>query len=361
MWHPVLPQGPAFQQNIIPRTILRSDLHKYIPNALSPKANQAAKRWALTHKVHYGVRSNAGVAEWISDAGNSTIWGGKEKKSFFNVTTYLTDCSEPEGMRVDHTGNLVVACTDSGDVNIYNSGNTTGPATIVYQEDQFTSTNSIYYYPADAFEDTHGNIYATNLYGFNCNSTSCTFYPGNIAYWAAGSPNLAYPSGYITDTNAYEMYFGDIDGQGNCYVDGFNNSFVPFVDELPGCASGTGTNLGITLNFPGGVYTVSPTNKKKQMLSVLDQGSYGSGNDVLYIYKLPYTGTPLYTDYPPQNINKTCDPVAGGFDKKEKHIKIGDAGCHDADYGAVATNAWTQVFSADFSEPIDAAFNPSDK
>ena len=358
---PSLPVGQAFQRNIVPQHILRSDLFKYVPNVLSKKANENFKRWITTHHTRPGPRSSASVSEWISDDAANTIWGGYEKGNLFTVTTYLTDCSSPEGMRVDRSGNLVVACTNSGKVNIYSAGNTTGPANTVYAEDSVVSGTTTYYYPSDAFEDVHGNVYATNLYGFACNATTCTYIPGSIAYWPANSANGSLPTSYITDTNSYEMYFGDIDVHGNCYVDGERTSSSIYVDELPKCASNSNTSLGITLHFPGGVYVVSPRNKKKTMLSVIDQGTYGANNSMLYVYALPYTGTPLFSELLPQNVHDTCDPVAGGFDKNERHIKIGDAGCHDADYGVVATNSWTQVFSANFLQPIDAAFVPSDK
>jgi len=82
----------------------------------------------------------------------------------------------------------------------------------------------------------------------------------------------------------------------------------------------------------------------------------GAGNDTLMLYSLPYTGAIVYTDTPPQNQQKTCDPVAGGFDKKELHIKIGDAGCHVDEIRPVASNTWKIIYNTDFSVPIEGLF-----
>jgi hypothetical protein len=341
--------GPAFQHGLIPQIMTRAQVKAWRASVL-PKIVQehAFKYMATHHPVLPAKRDGGSVKEFIMDDGGY-IWAGKEKKSAFVISSYMTDCSGAEGGRVDQHGNLVVACTNTSSVNIYNAGNVTGPADTVLND---TSG----YYPADAFVDGAGNHYATNLYGFSCTTYYCYFYPGNIVEWYAGDATGSLPDQVITDPNMYEAYFGDIDASGNIYVDGFNNSFIPNVDMLH---SGVWSTLPITLNFPGGVYVVSPRTANPE-LSVLDQGCYGCGNDALYLYTLPAM-SPVATLNPPQNLTLTCDPVAGGYDKKEKHIKIGDAGCRAGDYGVLATNSWTQALNVNFSVPIDAAFVKSDK
>jgi hypothetical protein len=351
----VLHPGPAFQRNIIPQTLTRAQVQQLHPNVLQKQVYQNDLRWMQTHHPVLPDKKGKGKAptEWLMDD-SGYIWGIKGKK----VVTYLSDCSGAEGGVVDHSGRLVVACTNTSTVNIYNAGNTTGPADVVLNDTPG-------FYPAAAFEDTAGNVYATNLYGFACTTYSCQFYDGNIVRWNVGFANGAAPSASITDSNMYEVYFGDVDANGNCYIDGFNTaSFVPQVDEVSGCntASGTvtGTNLGIALEFPGGVYVVSPTSGSP-LLSVIDQGYYGSGQDALYLYNLGSYTSPIAIAYPPQNIQDLCDPVAGGYDKAENAIKIGDAGCHAADVGDPYTNKWKNILNINFDIPIDGAFIPSDK
>jgi hypothetical protein len=309
------------------------------------------------HVAHID-RSGAPKAWLMDDAGY--IWGLKDTKIHgplgTKIVTYLTDCSGAEGGIVDHLGRLVVACTNSGTVNIYNKGNYTGPANVVLDENTSTS----FYYPADAFEDANGNIYATNLfYYYDCNP-SCIFGDGNIAWWTkSNQANGAAPSGVYTDPNMYEGFFGDVDSSGNVYFDGFNQSFSPEVDEISNIMgpSATATNLGITLNFPGGIY-VTGSNK----LSVIDQGCYACGNASVTLYSLPYSGTivngPLV---PPQNASNTCDPIAGGYNKEEKKLLIGDAGCHVGDLDRFPSNYWKIDANNNFSVPIDGAFVSSDK
>ena len=243
-------------------------------------------------------------------------------------------------------------------MNIYNAGNTTGPADTVLDD---TSG----FFPADAFVDNAGNHYATNLYGFYCTTFSCFFSPGNIVEWFAGDASGSLPDQVITDPNLYEAYFGDIDASGNIYVDGVQSgTYATTVDMGLQPAGVPWSTLPISLQFPGGVYVVSPraasSKKGGPMLSVIDQGDYGLGNDALYLYSLPALGL-LHTLNPPQNLTPTCDPVAGGYDKKEKHLKIGDAGCRAGDYGKISSNTWTQALNVNFSSPIDAGVSPSDK
>jgi hypothetical protein len=182
--------------------------------------------------------------------------------------------------------------------------------------------------------------------------------------WNAGDPSGSKPDAVIADDNMYEVYFADIDAKGNCYLDGFDESYLPQVDELPGCTSASGTNLGISLAFPGGVYVREPNHGAD--LSVVDQGTDGSGKGVLYLYVLGSYKTPDYTSNPPQNIQHTCDPVAGGWSKDGDYILIGDSGCHAGDlatgfFGSGRSIVWESLLNINFNIPIDGAFVSSDK
>jgi hypothetical protein len=299
-------------------------------------------------------------AAWLTDAAGY-IWGLRNTLLHgppgTKIVTYLTDCSGAEGGIVDHAGRLVVACTDSGTVNIYKKGNYTGPADVVLS---LGDSADSFYFPAAAFEDANGNIYATNLYYYYDCEPSCIFGDGNIVWWTTSNQTSgALPSGTYTDPNMAEDYFADVDSSGNVYLDGFNQSFLPELDEISSIMepSASATDLGLTLNYPGGIY-VTGSNE----LSVIDQGCYGCGNASVTLYSLPYSGAvvtgPLV---PPQNASNTCDPVAGGYNKGEQKLLIGDAGCHVGDLARVPSAYWKLIVNNNFVTPIAGAFVSSDK
>lgn len=343
-------QGGVSAFAMPPQHMTRDQAAKWHPSVL-PKS--LAAKFAGKHFARPHIRAAGGSVTGfvMDDAGY--IWELHKKK----VVGYHNDCSGAEGGVVDHSGRLVVACTNTGTVNIYNAGNNNGSADVVLDEDTSTS----FAYPAAAFEDTAGNIYVTNLYGeSNCNPY-CTFDDGYVAWWTTSNQaSGATPSGQYTDPNTDEGFFGDVDASGNVYMDMENLSFTPEVDEISNIMTApSSTNLNISLEFPGGVYVVSPSSGSPE-LSIIDQGTYGSGADALYLYSLPGMSL-LYTDKPKQNLENLCDPVAGGYSSSEADISIGDAGCHSNDVGVVATNKWKDEANIDFDVPIDGAYATSDK
>lgn len=338
-----------------PATHLTRDQAAHLRVSVLPQG--ALEHARPAHAPH--IDGSGTPSAWLTDDAGY-IWGLKDTKlhgpSGTKIVTYLSDCSGAEGGIVDHGGRLVVACTNTGSVNIYNKGNYTGPANVVLNQD----TSSSFYFPGGAFEDSKGNIYTTNLYSYYDCSPSCIFAEGNIVWWkTSNQANGAYPSGAYTDPNMYEDFFADVDSRGKVYLDGFNQSFLPEVDRISGIrrSSASATDLGIALNFPGGIY-VTGSNE----LSVIDQGCYACGNASVTLYSLPFTGAivtgPLV---PPQNNTNTCDPIAGGYNYSKTKVLIGDAGCHAGDVGRIASGAWKNLFNGNFSTPIDGAFLNSDK
>ena len=334
--HP--PVSPAFQMNIIPKVMTRAQALKYMnPSAAIPRVHEMGMRYARTHrpdlsKIH---RDGKTPGLWLTDDAGY-IWGLK-KPGKGKVGTYLTDCSGAEGGVISPSGALVVACTNTSTVNVYNAGNNSGPADAVLDDTPG-------FYPAAAFTDAAGNIYATNLYGFSCTTYYCYFYPGNVVEWyTSNQGNGASPSATITDPNMYEVYFGTADASGNLYIDGFNNSFIPAVDQLH---NGNSIPLAISPHFPGGL-TVSNAGQ----LGVNDQGDYGSGDGSFTLYTLPSLGVAFQGAFP-QNLNLLCDPVAVNLDGANANAYSGDAGCHAAASLSIPGGTGGDALNINFDVPI---------
>jgi hypothetical protein len=231
-------------------------------------------------------------------------------------------------------------------VNVYAAGDS-GPATTVLE-------GTPDFYPADAFEDASGNVYATTLYGFECGSTYCYEYPGTVEEWPKGAASGSSPTNVYSDPNLFEVYFGDIAADGTIYLDGFNNSFYPEVDA---CTVASGalncTNTGIVVNFPGGINAL-----KSGEIGVNDQGEYGAGDANYTVYSTAYASQ--FSASFPQNLTNTCDAVSTGWNKSENEVGAGDAGCRAEAYLKTSGSSG-DILNINFSEPIGYAASPSDK
>jgi|SRR5579862_2889186 len=346
--------GGGNQIETLTKVMTREQVSKLHPSVL-PK--QLMEKLLLRHRPsHIKTDKAAKPSMVVTDDGGYIWWISKKGV----ITGYATDCSGAEGGIVDHQGRLIVACTNGSTINIYNKGNTTGPADVVLSD-----ANG--FYPAAAFEDKSGNIFATNLYGFTCGYYYCNGYNGDIVWWTTNnqSPGSS-PSGSFTDPNLAYDYFADVDANGNVYVDGEHCTYygvygcyydvaeVDTITNIMGSAP-TATNDNVALNFPGGISTMG-----NGQISVLDQGCYACGNSALYLYNaLP--GTPASTLNPPQNLFNFCDPVTGGYNKADASVLIGDPGCKAGQLGKVSSNTWKSVLNIDFYAPIGGGFLKSDK
>jgi hypothetical protein len=348
--------SPAFQMGIVPHMILRSELGKYNhPSAVRPSVAFAAQKFAKTHHVDLrgltkGYRPNASAVGVITDD-YGYIWIMNTK--FTVINSYLTDCSGAEGAKVDHNKNLWVACTNTGTVNEYAPGATS--ATMVLYDNPGGAT----YYTADVATDHNGNVYASSLYSFYCTTYYCYFYPGHVDYWT-NPTNGASPTGTVNDPNINEEgFFLDSDNAGtNVYVDyeSCGTTTCGFaLDQITNPTSATPTvttQLGYgSIQFPGGVYVAHSGN-----VLVNDQDTH------LITEYQPSPWTALGQLGPlPLNIFGSGDAVAGGPNKKETMLALGDASLHAADVGKVSTNSWTAKPNINFGLPIGGAFSPSDK
>jgi len=279
---------------------------------------------------------------------------------FSKITSYLTDCSGAEGLKVDHHKNLWVACTNTGTVNMYAPGATS--ATMVLN-DNYNLPAGYYFYTADVAVTSAGNVFASSLYAFYCTSVSCFFVPGQVSYWT-NPTNGASPTGQVADANInQEAFFLDTDAAGqNLYVDyyGCTNTYCGYgLDAIgnPTGATDTVTNeIAVNsgaLQFPGGVYVL---HKPAGTVAVNDQVTH-----LITVYQAsPWTAL-AQLGPTPTNIFGSGDAVTGIPNKKDTGLALGDASLHAADLGKVASNSWNAVPNINFSVPIGAGYIPSDK
>ena len=338
--------GPAFQR-VVPDVISRSQLHLTRPAAVPVTIQRRAGKIHVPAGVRKGFRHDGASNIYLTDDSGYIFQLNKKGTT---VLGYATDCSGAEGAKVDHSGNLWVACTNTSTVNEYTPASS-GTASLVLTD----NPGGIDYYTADVAVDNAGNVYATSLYAFSCTST-CFFYPGQVSKWSAPVTPSSVPV-TVADPNINEEgFFLDVDTAGNVYVDydSCGTSFCGYgLDQITG--SGVNNLISYTsgsIQFPGGVYVTQNGN-----VNLIDQIA---GTETQYIVS-PFgpAGFAVSIQY---NLQHGCDPVSGGWSKGDKKIGIGDAGCHALQLGkATNGNTLTGLANINFSLPIGAAFAPSDK
>jgi len=137
----------------------------------------------------------------------------------------------PQGLFVDSNRNLWVANTGGADVPVFARG-ATSPSNVLNDSGQF---------PVDVTVCPNGTVYVSNIFG---NSVG-----GNIAVYASGSTN---PTGSLVFPGEIENFFITCDASGNVFTTLLNGSGFGVVVEYAG-GSGSGTQLPISLLFPGGI------------------------------------------------------------------------------------------------------------
>ena len=220
--------------------------------------------------------------------------------------------------------------------------------------------NGVTYYPVDVTFDGAGNIYATNIVGLDCVSSSCTEEPGNVVVFLSNQSG-GYSGPYmISDANIdLGAYFLDTDDDGNVYVDyqGTSASCQGFgLDEIAGATGGnpTVTNLisvcSGQIQFAGGVYTSS----FQRQLNVLDQIT-----KVITEYPIAVgtVGSPVGVLGPVP----ADDPVAMGWNQADSQVAAGDTAEAAAASGSVPQNVWKRMAGKGFQAPIAVAYASSDK
>jgi hypothetical protein len=339
--------GQSLVQNSIPSRIAKAQRDVFRPQAIPRTFQRAHGKLHLPQGVHKGFRVDPKGSLFVSDD-SGYIFQMSVKGT--QLVGYVTDCSGAEGVKVDHAGNLWAACTNTSTVNEYAPGSSS--ATLVLND----TVSGAPYFDADVAFDTAGDVYAANLYSFFCSTSNCAFAPGNVVEWTAPVGPSSVPV-VVTDPNiSEEAYFLDTDASGNVYVD--YDSCISSVcgyglDQIgpSGPAALIPAGSG-TIQYPGGVYIGANGN-----LNLIDQ-------DLKTL--MQYTISPFapagFAIGITENVQNTCDPVAGGFNLGDKWLAIGDANCHAVQIGKAKNGSTlTARPNISFSAAIGAAFAPSDK
>lgn len=327
-------------------------------NTLAPVASLPATvhRSGVTHR-----QSSVGL--WVSNLGDSWIVGldatTHDFVSLLNVGQ--NGCMDPYGIKVDHSGNLWVACG-------FNSSMTNG---LVQEYAQNTSTPAASYNdagcnspctsynatPQDVAFDTNGHIFASNIDSNEC-VPSCTnnLYP--VVWWSTGAPN-APPNGIEDPNIIFSGGFLDVDSTGTVYTTGYGcigTACGYLLDKISNpITSPMVTNL-IPPSFAAnleGVYV-----SKNNVLNVVD----GTSRTIARYHLSPWTGVPFRTLGPTMlNGSNHGQPVAGGFDQTDAHMALGDVWGF-VDLGVVSSNNWSIHKGTNLQDlDIGAAYVPSDK
>ena len=275
----------------------------------------------------------SGPTIYVSDYTTSVIW---QLDTAGNVVGSLTDCLNPQGIRVDGSGDLWAACSGASSINEYAPSAVN--ATMVLND-----PGEI---PVDVTVNGDGTVYVSNIY-------NVSFGPGDVVYYRRPQ-NGASPTGALTDSNIYSSRFLDVDGRGNVYVDYLTSSNGVGIDEFAVSRHGHShpATLPISLGFPGGVWAESQTG----MLDVLDQFAYGIGQ---YDVRNGYAQTNLIGPF--QNDFGFCNVVAFGPNVDDSAFALGDAGCRVAWTYAMGSGGINYYWNIDFNLPSVAAYSPSDK
>jgi hypothetical protein len=306
--------------------------HARVPSLVPDSVLARAPHRTGSKPVAFNGAPSSGI--YVSDFGNSIIYilttGGK-------LVGQLTDAVNPQGLAVDHAGNLWAASTGSFSVNEYAPGATS--ATNVLSDTAG--------YPVDVTVDKNGYVFVADIF----NSSGG---PGAIHVYAPGATTSSLD---INDPAISSARFIDTDSAGNLYAGYFDtNGAVQVVYYTNPETGGSGPiNTGITNGFPGGIKVAGKATKKSsaQDLWVDDQVA-----PAIEEYSLP--GLSELNSFNPG----FGDPVDFGFNKASSQFAVADA----VNLLVYKVNAKTGSFvgkplggKLGLSVPIDAQPFPSNK
>jgi len=167
---------------------------------------------------------------YISDFLSGTVAVLDWKADLIGLIGGLTN---PSGLFVDASHNLWVTNTYANDVLVYPKGSTS-PSTTLADPNEF---------PVDVSVCPNGTAYVANLFDSGQKVGSISVY----------APGATQPTGTLSYPGQGWDYFVTCDSAGNVFTTLFAANNVGAVVEYPGGKQSGALDLGIALQFPGGI------------------------------------------------------------------------------------------------------------
>jgi hypothetical protein len=264
----------------------------------------------------------------VSDAGTNTVDIYNESGA---LQATLTGFSEPQGMTSDRAGNIYIADTANGQIQIW-APPYSGPPTLLADPGQ---------YPAGVDQRNNGGFIAVS----NIISQSGT--AGSISLYRNGSQVAT-----ISDPNLQECFFLAFDHAGNLYFTGFNTAFSVIVGEVAHASTGGRTVQYLTtsnsISFPGGVQVNND--------GTIDIGDQSDPSQI-YTYNAPSGGS-LGSPISTTSLSSSVDAVTFA-------LKVHNHNLYTADAGAAASQEYSfpggtlENSISGLVEPIGVALTPA--
>lgn len=181
---------------------------------------------------------------------NNSVYIYDQKHNAKTPCGQITGVTNPQGLFVDKSGNLWVAIsgnckTQFSSVFEFAPGGTSPVKTL---EDPDGSATDV------AVDNSSGTVYVTNFFDYTQGCASGN--NGTVEVYANGSTT---PTSTLSDPNMTYAFNDAVDKKGNLYVTYLHASSISGtgrIDEWPS-GSTSPTDLGITLQAPGGIETTA--------------------------------------------------------------------------------------------------------
>ena len=262
-------------------------------SVLRPGVPELHSNLPATAFVSNEINAKGGASIIVSDASDNVV-------DIFNAagvqTAQLTGFSQPQGLALDTAGNLYVADTSNGRIQVYAAGFKGTPTTISDPGEA----------PASVTIDSKGNLGVANI-------VTTSGGPGSVSFFNKGGTLLT----TLSNANFAKVFFDAFDDKGNLYIDGTNASGAFVAGEVVGGVSGKSITIlatGNSVGFPGGI-EISSTGK----IALDDQE-----NVTIFTYNAPVNGSlgmPIATT----PLAGAGDPISFAFNRTNRHIWVADA------------------------------------
>lgn len=362
---PYTPRG-----GINPKDVLRLQAAGKI-GYLGPRAEvEKALRQVQVHPLHVHSKKGSGAGILASLTYYDYILGINSKGTAVTKAFQTTGCTEPYGVKVDHSQNIWVGCYEGANstptAQEYSSNGTqlgsyNASCPLNWQSTSNTTCEDYFYgYSGyDSAADSSHVFVDGFFYGYDCSTPSCPYTEGSgVEYWPAGEPS-ATPTLVLLPYNSpvQNVYYMDEDTSGDLWL-----GFYGCLTSTCGYGLGEITSATTSPTFTvienpgtyqanGGVYVSNGGNT----LNVLDPESR-----ITYQYSLPLSpgGSPAKKLGPNAPFGY---PEGIGFNSTDKNVVLGDEAAW-LNLGTVASNNWKQTKPVlVISDLFGAAYSPSDK